>query len=103
MRFRVRAVMSGYRGTSLIRNTAPLEPYRRTMPKALWWSQGRGLFLISKVPLYRRGCGLSTGRLSKNCLCSPVCGLLKGTKRGGDLVPVARKAAGTSRIATVTL
>jgi len=27
-----------YRGTSLIRNNAPLGPYSRTMPRALWWS-----------------------------------------------------------------
>ena len=27
-----------YRGTSLIRNNAPLGPYSRTMPMALWWS-----------------------------------------------------------------
>ena len=27
-----------YRGTSLIRNSAPLEPYSMTMPRALWWS-----------------------------------------------------------------
>ena len=27
-----------YRGTSLIRNSAPLGPYSRTMPRALWWS-----------------------------------------------------------------
>ena len=27
-----------YRGTSLIRNSAPLGPYRRTMPRALRWS-----------------------------------------------------------------
>ena len=36
-----------YRGTSLIINSAPLEPYRR----ALWWSQGGVLFLMSEVPL----------------------------------------------------
>ena len=29
---------TGYRGTSLIRKRAPLEPYSRTMPKAIWWS-----------------------------------------------------------------
>jgi len=29
--------MSVYRGTSLIRNSAPLGPYSRTMPRALWW------------------------------------------------------------------
>ena len=28
----------GYRGTSLIRNNAPLGAYSRTMPMALWWS-----------------------------------------------------------------
>jgi len=34
-----------YRVTSLIRNSAPLGPYSRTMPRALWWSLGRGVFL----------------------------------------------------------
>ena len=28
----------GYRGTSLIRNSAPLGPYSRTLPRALRWS-----------------------------------------------------------------
>jgi len=41
-----------YRGTSLIRNSAPLGPYSRNMPRALWWSWGGGLFLMSEVPLY---------------------------------------------------
>ena len=27
-----------YRSTSLIRNSNPLGPYSRTMPRALWWS-----------------------------------------------------------------
>ena len=27
-----------YRGTSLIRNSSPLGPYSRLMPRALWWS-----------------------------------------------------------------
>ena len=40
-----------YRGTSLIRNSAPLGPYSRTMPRALWWSMGGVLFLVSEVPL----------------------------------------------------
>ena len=39
-----------YRGTSLKRSSAPLGPYSRNMPRALWWSQ-RGLFLMSEVPL----------------------------------------------------
>ena len=34
-----------YRGTSLIRNCPPLGPYSRTMPRALWKSQGGGGFL----------------------------------------------------------
>jgi len=29
---------SYFRGTSLIRNSAPLGPYSTTMPRALWWS-----------------------------------------------------------------
>ena len=33
----------GYRDTSLIRNSAPLGPYSRTMPRTVWWSQGGGL------------------------------------------------------------
>ena len=33
-------VMAQYRGTSLIRSSLPLGPYRRAMPRALWWSQG---------------------------------------------------------------
>ena len=40
------------RGTSLIRNSAPLAPYSRNMPRALWWSWGGLLFLMSEVPLY---------------------------------------------------
>ena len=40
-----------YRGTSLIRNSAPLELYRRKMPRNLWWSLGGGLSLMSEVPL----------------------------------------------------
>jgi len=41
-----------YKGTSLIRNSAPLGPYSGTMPRALWWSWGGWLLLISEVPLY---------------------------------------------------
>ena len=42
-----------YKGTSLIRNSAPLGPYRRNMPRALWWScGGGGVFLTSEVPLH---------------------------------------------------
>jgi len=35
----------GYRGTSLTRKRTPLGPYRRPMPRALWWSCGGGGFL----------------------------------------------------------
>ena len=41
-----------YRDSSLIRNSASLGPYRRTMPRALWWSLGGGPFVMGKVPLY---------------------------------------------------
>ena len=44
-----------YRGTSPIRNIAPLGPYRRTMHWALWKPLGGGLFLMSEVPLYAAG------------------------------------------------
>ena len=27
-----------YRGTSLIKNSPPLGPHSRAMPRALWWS-----------------------------------------------------------------
>ena len=43
---------SVYRGTSLIRNSAPLGHYSRSLPRALWWSKGGGVFLMSEVPLY---------------------------------------------------
>ena len=39
------------RGTSLMGNSAPLAPYSRTMPGALRWSWGGGLFLMSDAPL----------------------------------------------------
>ena len=41
-----------YRGTSLIRNHAPLGPYSRSMPRAPGWHYGGMLFIISEVPLY---------------------------------------------------
>ena len=40
-----------YSGTSLICNSAPLGPCCETMHRALWWSYGAGLFLMSGVPL----------------------------------------------------
>jgi len=40
-----RAQVVAYRGTSLTRNYLSLSPYGRTMPRALWWSQGGGGFL----------------------------------------------------------
>ena len=33
-----------YRDTSLIRNTPPVAPYSRNMPRALRWSWGEGAF-----------------------------------------------------------
>jgi len=40
-----------YRGTSLIRNSAPLGTYGSNMPRALWRPSGGGLFLVSEVSL----------------------------------------------------
>ena len=47
----VHAFYDTYRGTSLIRNSAPLGPYMysRNMPRDLWWSWEGGLFLMSEV------------------------------------------------------
>jgi hypothetical protein len=42
-----------YRDTTSIKNSTPLGPYSRTMPRALWKPWGGGLFLMSEVPLYR--------------------------------------------------
>ena len=39
------------KGTSLIRNSPPLGPYCGTLHIALWWPWGRGLLLLSEVPL----------------------------------------------------
>ena len=47
----MRNLAGEYRGTSLMRNSAPLGPYSRTMRRALWWSEGGVLFLMSEVPL----------------------------------------------------
>ena len=44
-----------YRAASLIRNTPLLGSYSRTSPRAIWWSWGGGLFLLSEVPLYFGG------------------------------------------------
>ena len=42
---------TGYRGTSLIRNTPLLGLYSRTIPQVLWWFWEGGLSLMSEVPL----------------------------------------------------
>ena len=34
-----------YRGTSLTKKRPPLGPYNRPMPRAVWLSQGVGVFL----------------------------------------------------------
>ena len=41
-----------YRGTSLIRNSALLGPYSRTMHRVLWWVLEGGHFLMRELPLY---------------------------------------------------
>ena len=43
------------RGTSLMRNSDPLGPYCRTMPRALWWPWGGELIFMSEVPLNGSG------------------------------------------------
>ena len=44
-------VRLGYRGTSVMRNSAPLGSYSRTMPRAMWKPKRGGLFLMSEKPL----------------------------------------------------
>ena len=38
-----------YRGTSLIRNSTPLEPHSKNMPRDLWRPLRGGLFLMSEI------------------------------------------------------
>ena len=51
----------GYMGTSLIRNLLPQEPYSRSIPRAIWWSLGGGLFLMSEVPVGLGAMGYGLG------------------------------------------
>ena len=44
-----------YRSTSLVRKRTLLGPYRRPMPRALWWPRGGQRFLMNEVPLYSHG------------------------------------------------
>ena len=50
-RFDFAKARCSYRVASLIRNSFLLGPYSRPMPRALWWSLGVWLFLMSEVPL----------------------------------------------------
>jgi hypothetical protein len=58
----VRTSAVQYRGTSLLRNSAPLAPYSRTMARALWWSWGGVLILMSEEPLYGPASGQEANR-----------------------------------------
>ena len=71
LRARGGALLTRYRGASLIRNSPPLGPYSRTKPRALWWSWGGNLFLMSEVSLYIK--------------CIEVPRLLHGMRSGGRL------------------
>ena len=59
------------RGTSLIRNSAPLGPYRRTMPRTLWKPYGGELIFMSEVPLYTLDPALRRGRKRKSSFWIP--------------------------------
>ena len=43
-----------YRGTSLIRNSAPLGTYSWAVPRAIWRCYGEVSYLMSEAPLYGR-------------------------------------------------
>jgi hypothetical protein len=47
-----RTIFWRYKGTSPMRNSAPLGPYSGTLPRGLWEPYWGGLFLISEAPLY---------------------------------------------------
>jgi len=71
------------RGTSLIRNSAPLGPNRRTMPRVPGWSWGGGAVLMSEVPLYSFDSGAQV-----TAVCRKVCCEKDGTMvRGDNCVP----------------
>ena len=61
-----------YRGTSLIRNSAPLGPYSRTMLRALWWYWGEGLSFMSAISLY--------GLHGRECIVAMLCSIAKVAK-----------------------
>ena len=46
---------TGEEETSSSSDSAPLGPYSRVMPRALWWPYEGGQFLMSEVPLYAAG------------------------------------------------
>ena len=72
-----------YRGASPIRNSAPLGPYGRTMPRALQWSLGEVQFLTSEKPLYGFRLGLLVhGKVEVDELPPRVCHL-QGSLFGG--------------------
>jgi hypothetical protein len=48
-----------YRGTSLMRNCAPVGPYRRPTPRALWWSEGGSVFSWARYVCTVSDAGLS--------------------------------------------
>ena len=69
-----------YRGTSLIRNSAPLEPNSRTMPRALKSPRGGGCFLRARylcTPLTSESACRSSER--RACIYVPGVG-----RRGDD-------------------
>ena len=66
------------KGTSLIRNSAPLGPYSRPIPRIFWRSWGGRRFIMSKVPLYRAYSNLRYHKL----MYTPDLGLRTFIKQG---------------------
>ena len=66
--------LPAYRGTSLTRKGTPLGPRRRPMPRVQGRSQGGGRFLVSEVPLHRKGIQtpMAQSRSTKNRLDDKV-------------------------------
>ena len=77
----------------------PLGPYSRVMPRAIWWSYGGGLFLMSEVPLYL----LCTAYAQPNSGPMVVLGRWALSCERGTPVKKKRRVDLARRLARVTL
>ena len=90
-------IIAVYRGTSLIKNSAPLGPYSRNMFRALWWSYGGGALSYERGA-HVRADGSDTIKVFEKGVCA-VLTLLRcnrdGTRQGGGGVLHLPRLGGT--------